>query len=76
MGHTDSVYCVATLSDNKIASGSCDGTIKIWNTETGLLENTLTLHTSSVNSLAYLPTNRQVFLTKNIFSSVSIDGDF
>ena len=30
-GHTDSVNCLSFISDNLLASGSVDGTIKLWN---------------------------------------------
>ena len=53
-GHTDSVYAVIALTSNRVASGSCDGTIKIWNCITGCLLDTFRFHSSSVNSLAVL----------------------
>jgi len=30
-GHTDSVNCLSFISDNLLASGSVDGTLKLWN---------------------------------------------
>ncbi len=54
----DSVYSVVVLSDYKIASGSADGVIRIWDGLTGLLENTICIHSSSINSLIGLSKNR------------------
>jgi WD40 repeat protein len=40
-GHSWLVTCCAVLQDNRLISGSSDGTFKIWNTETGKCEVTL-----------------------------------
>ena len=43
-GHTDWIRSLAILSDLKLASGSSDRTIKIWNTTTGIIIQTLTFN--------------------------------
>ena len=54
-GHSSRVDCLATLgSDIKLASGSHDKTIMVWNTENGLRLHTLTGHQSSITSLVTL----------------------
>ena len=40
---------------NTIATGSYDRTVRLWDIATSTLINTLTGHTSSVNSVAYSP---------------------
>ena len=40
------------MSTNCIASGGMDRTVRIWNTDTGALEYTLSGHVSNVYSLA------------------------
>ena len=52
-GHTDSVYSLAVLQNDYLASGSL-GEIKIWDTNDGSLIRTLTGHTKWVYSLAVL----------------------
>src|SRR5579863_8224376 len=47
-GHTALVNCCTVLTDNKIISGSCDNTLKIWNVETETCELTLRGHTDFV----------------------------
>ncbi|MGE4168377.1 MAG: hypothetical protein AB7E68_02420, partial [Candidatus Babeliales bacterium] len=55
-GHTDSVFSVAWSPDGtKLASGSWDKTIKIWNAQTGTELQTLTGHTGFVHSVAWSP---------------------
>jgi WD40 repeat protein len=52
-GHGDSVSYVAFDSDNILASGSYDGTIKLWNKNTGGLLRTLSGHGNWVLSVAF-----------------------
>lgn len=54
--HSDPVYSVAIApSGNLMASGSANGTVKLWNPETGELVNTLSHHQSFVWSVAIAP---------------------
>jgi WD40 repeat protein len=55
-GHYGTVYSVAYNNDGTLlASGGSDGTIRIWNTSTGTLINTLLGHTYIVSSVAFSP---------------------
>ena len=53
-GHTAAVRSVAVFpeGDDRVASGSRDGTVRIWNVRSGVCEHTLTGHTNWVNSVA------------------------
>jgi len=58
-GHTSGVTSVAFSPDGKLlASGSYDGTIKLWEVATGSLVRTLYGHTWVVNSVAFSPDGR------------------
>jgi len=55
-GHTSSVMSVAFAPDgNSILSGSGDGTLKLWNTNTGEIIRTFQGHTVNVYSVAFAP---------------------
>jgi len=55
-GHTEHVVRVAIAPDgNTIASASLDGTVKVWDTNTGDLRYNLTGHTDWVRSVAWSP---------------------
>jgi len=54
VGHTTGVQCVCALGDGRVASGADDGSIKIWNTETGQCDLTLSGHKRWVSSLCVL----------------------
>ncbi len=54
-GHNRSVYSLAVLSNNTLASGSGDYTIKLWDTNSGKLLKTLNGHKNWVRSLVVLP---------------------
>jgi WD40 repeat protein len=59
IGYKDSaIYCLASLPNSRLASGSKDKTIKIWNTINLTLINTLYGHTESVRCLIYINNNR------------------
>jgi len=57
IGHYNSVYSIIKLSDTKIATGSSDKTIKIWNLLDSSCENTLSSHKGPVFSLLKLNNN-------------------
>lgn len=59
-GHTDNINCLTVLPDGRIASGSNDKTIRIWNTETLTAEKILIGHTHNINCLSVLPDGRIV----------------
>ncbi|KAI8953695.1 hypothetical protein F4801DRAFT_105696 [Xylaria longipes] len=53
-GHTDVVTVVVFSPDGGlVASGSIDGTVCLWSTDTGALPHTLKGHTSGIHSIAF-----------------------
>ncbi len=58
IGHTDRICALAVLPDGRLASGSGDHTIKLWNPASGACVATFEGHSSSVNALAVLPDGR------------------
>jgi WD40 repeat protein len=46
--------------DRRLASGSSDKTVRIWNAETGALQQTLKSHTGSVYSVAFSQDGRRL----------------
>jgi WD40 repeat protein len=56
-GHGSGVIALAVLPDGRLASGSFDATIKLWDPATGQLASTLEAH-SEVKALAMLPDGR------------------
>ena len=55
-GHTDTVFSVAFSPDgNTLASGSGNGTIRLWDVDSGAHQRTLTGHTGEVRSVAFSP---------------------
>ncbi|NEQ11998.1 MAG: hypothetical protein F6K37_40910, partial [Moorea sp. SIO4E2] len=58
-GHTGAIFSLAISPDNRIlASGSHDGTIKLWDISTGTLVTTLNGHTGPITTLAFSPDNQ------------------
>ena len=59
--YEESVNSVSFSPDgSRIASGSGDNTIKIWNVETGEIIKTLTGHTFFVNSVSFSPDGSRI----------------
>jgi WD40 repeat protein len=68
-GHSDSVESVAFSPDgSKVLSGSHDNTMKLWNVETGTLEQTFQGHSNFIMSVAFASSDG-----RNILSG-SADG--
>lgn len=53
-GHTKPVCSLAVLNDDTIVSGSCDSTIKLWNSKTGECIRTLKGHLFQIWALTVL----------------------
>lgn len=72
LGHRAKVNCVAMHPHwSMAASGSDDGSIKIWNPENGELERTVYAHTRSVNAVCFAPLSG-VLVSGSADSSVRI----
>lgn len=60
-GHKSCINAICSTPDGKrIVSASDDTTVKVWDIETGNLENTLAGHTSGVRATAITPDSRYV----------------
>ena len=60
-GHTHGVTCLAYAPDGaQLASGSADGTVRLWDLKGEKLERVLDGHTSAVECLAYAPDGAQL----------------
>ena len=57
-GHTDWVHALCLLPDGRLASGSWDRTIRLWDFATGAETARLEGHTASVHALCALPDGR------------------
>jgi WD40 repeat protein len=59
MGHTNNVTSVAFSPDGKtVASGSSDGTARLWRVSDGALLDTFEGHADGVQSVAFSPDGR------------------
>ncbi len=71
-GHKIDFYSLALSPDGTIlASGSYDAKIRIWNTKTGLLMDTLIGHTGAIEELVFLPRQKNA-LNENNEINISI----
>jgi WD40 repeat protein len=60
-GHSQYIRALVIMSDGKMAvSGSDDGTLRVWNIETGENLRTLQEQSGSVDALAFMPNTKQV----------------
>lgn len=66
LGHTCTILALATLHNNKIASGSMDKTIRIWDTKTAECTYIFSEHKEAVSALAEL--------SEDSLASASYDG--
>ncbi len=74
-GHTYVIYSVAFSPDSlTLASGSFDGTIKLWNLVTGQELRTLTGHTDKVFSVAFSP-DGQTLASGSYKTTIKIWGE-
>jgi WD40 repeat protein len=65
-GHSDGVTAVALLPDGRRAlSASWDGTLKLWDLETGQILTTLEGHSGWVSAVALLPDGRRALSTSS-----------
>jgi WD40 repeat protein len=61
VGHNAAVWHVCFCPDGKrLASGSYDGTVKVWDANSGLNLRTLKGHTSGVTGIAFSPEGRRL----------------
>lgn len=59
-GHTATINAVAVVDGYRIVSSSDDGTLRVWNLETGQTLRTLGGHTSAVSAVAVVDSRRAV----------------
>ena len=55
-GHRDIVMAVTFMPDGQsLASGSLDGTVRLWDTQTGILQHSLKASNDSIIAVAFSP---------------------
>ena len=59
-GHSAGVKCVAWLADGKLASGSNDGTVRIWNAARRVCSEVLEGHTGRVWDVSAIASGRHL----------------
>lgn len=72
--HTDAIMCLAwhPAVANRLASGSADHTVKLWDVTTQQCIFTLTHHKDKVQSLEFNPVESQILLSGSYDRSVSV----
>ncbi len=71
-GHNDEVYAVAFSPDGKkLASGSYDGNLKIWQVDTGEELNHITIGEGAIYCVAYSPDGK-ILATANGDKTVTL----
>ena len=69
-GHTSWVYALKMLPDGRLASGSYDRTIRIWNLTTGTQNMVLYGHTAAVISLDVLANGYLVSISDDLTARI------
>ena len=72
-GHTKNILCLTLLSENILASGSEDKTIKIWDIANRKLIKTLSKNYKRIDSLLAYESNILIAGTYNIIRIINID---
>ena len=72
-GHTKNILCLALLSENLLASGSEDKTIKIWDISNQKLIKTISKNYKRIDSLLEYERNILIAGTYNIIRVINID---
>ena len=62
-GHTGSVYCVRFSADGKLLfSGSRDGTVRVWNPDTGRQKRVIDIGRRAVHRMDFTPDQKTIYL--------------
>jgi hypothetical protein len=59
-GHSHAVYAVAVVDEQRVVSGSCDKTLKLWDLRSGRCMQTLSGHSKWVSAVAVVDEQRVV----------------
>ncbi|PTB38317.1 hypothetical protein M441DRAFT_60566 [Trichoderma asperellum CBS 433.97] len=72
-GHGEQIYSMVFSPDGVwLASVSVDGTVQIWNLETGYCQQTLRVHRDSVYSVAFLPNSSTLIISGMEDNSIQV----